>query len=118
MRVVVVGSASRGTKRLAVAGADAVGDRRSRRARADYRDIEDVPLDRYDAALLCTPDEPKLELLSYLLGNGKHVLVEKPLWAQCDRPRSSCEALAGAPARSATPPTTIASSRTTSACTS
>ena len=40
-----------------------------------------VPLDRYDAALVCTPDEPKIEMLRYLLGNGKHALVEKPLHA-------------------------------------
>ena len=41
----------------------------------------DVPLDDYDAVLACIPDEPKIEMLDYLLGNGKHVLVEKPLWA-------------------------------------
>ena len=26
--------------------------------------------------------EPKLELLSYCVDHGKHVLVEKPLWAE------------------------------------
>ena len=36
---------------------------------------------RYDAVLACIPDEPKIELLGHLLGHGKHVLVEKPLWA-------------------------------------
>ena len=35
-------------------------------AEADYQRIEDVPLDRYDAVLACIPDEPKIELLSYL----------------------------------------------------
>ena len=44
--------------------------------------IEDVPLSSYDAVLACIPDEPKIEMLEYLLGNGKHVLVEKPLWAR------------------------------------
>jgi predicted dehydrogenase len=48
---------------------------------ADFRRIEDVPLESYDAALVCTPDGPKVELLAYLLGHGKHVLVEKPLVA-------------------------------------
>ena len=51
---------------------------------ADYRSIADVPLDAYDAALACIPDEPKIELLTYLLGNGKHVLVEKPLLGRRD----------------------------------
>ena len=40
-----------------------------------------MALDRYDAALVCTPDGVKIELLRHLLGNGKHVLVEKPLLA-------------------------------------
>jgi predicted dehydrogenase len=44
-----------------------------------------VPLGDYDAALCCVPDGPKVELVEYLLGNGKHVLVEKPLWAAEDR---------------------------------
>ena len=61
---------------------------------AQYRHISDVPLGSYDAALVCTPDEPKIELLSYLVGNGKHVLVEKPLWAPDDSQLTSLEALA------------------------
>jgi predicted dehydrogenase len=48
---------------------------------APYRQVEDVPLGSYDAALMCTPDSAKLPLLRYLLDNGKHVLVEKPLLA-------------------------------------
>ena len=34
--------------------------------------LEDVPLDLYDAALVCVPDEPKILLLEYLLRHGKH----------------------------------------------
>ncbi len=34
---------------------------------------------------MCTPDEPKVALLRHLLGNGKHVLVEKPLHAPTAR---------------------------------
>lgn len=49
---------------------------------ADYRSLADVPLASYDAALVCTPDDTKIELLTYLLENGKHLLVEKPLLAQ------------------------------------
>ena len=51
-------------------------------AEANFRDIRAVPLGSYDGALVCTPDEPKMTLLTYLLGNGKHVLVEKPLHAE------------------------------------
>lgn len=80
MRVIVVGLGIQGKKRLAVAGLDAIATVDPVLA-ADFKNVEDVPLDRFDAALVCTPDEPKLELLRYLLKNGKHVLVEKPLFA-------------------------------------
>jgi predicted dehydrogenase len=51
---------------------------------AQYRAVEEVPLADYDAALVCIPDKPKVDVLTYLLNNGKHVLVEKPLWAEDD----------------------------------
>src|SRR5258708_15372292 len=81
MRAIVAGLGIQGRKRLAVAGTDAVATVDPVVAGADFRRLEDVPLARYDAALVCTPDESKIELLGYLLENGKHVLVEKPLLA-------------------------------------
>lgn len=82
MRVIVVGLGVQGRKRLAVAGAEAVGTVDPYNPEARYKRVEDVPLDSYDAALLCIPDEPKMELISYLLSNCKHLLVEKPLFAE------------------------------------
>jgi predicted dehydrogenase len=84
MRVVVVGLGVQGYKRRRVAGADFVAAVDPVNQEAEFRRIEDVPLDRYDAALACIPDEPKVATLDYLLGHGKHVLVEKPLWAADD----------------------------------
>ncbi len=81
MRIIVAGLGIQGRKRLAVAAADAVGSVDPVAATATWRDVRDVPLDAYDAALVCTPDGPKVELLTYLLAHGKHVLVEKPLIA-------------------------------------
>jgi scyllo-inositol 2-dehydrogenase (NADP+) len=81
MRVIVAGLGVQGRKRLAVAGVDAVGTVDPYNPEAQYRRIEDVPLSAYDAALVCTPDEAKIALLTYLLSNGKHLLVEKPLLA-------------------------------------
>ena len=69
MRVVVAGLGVQGQKRRRVAGPDFVAAVDPVNREAKYRAIEDVPLGRYDA------------VLDYLLGNGKHVLVEKPLWA-------------------------------------
>ncbi|MBM3557166.1 MAG: Gfo/Idh/MocA family oxidoreductase [Alphaproteobacteria bacterium] len=82
MRALVVGHGIQGRKRRAVAGSEAVGIVDPVHPEADWKRIEDVPIDRYDAALVCTPDDPKVELLTHLLGHGKHVLVEKPLFAE------------------------------------
>ena len=84
MRAIVVGLGVQGHKRRAVAGADCVGVVDPVNPDARHRKVEDVPSGSYDAALVCTPDEPKVQILEYLLSHGKHVLVEKPLWAASD----------------------------------
>lgn len=81
MKVVIVGLGIQGRKRLEITGPDAVGTVDPVVPHATWRAIEDVPLEAYDTALVCTPDGPKGALLTYLLGHGKHVLVEKPLLA-------------------------------------
>ena len=81
MRVVIVGLGIQGRKRRSIAGPDAVATVDPVNPEADYRSLADVPVGNYDAALVCTPDAPKLDLLTYLFENGKHVLVEKPLLA-------------------------------------
>lgn len=94
MRVVVAGLGVQGQKRRRVAGRDFVAAVDPVNSEAEYRRIEDVPVDRYEAALVCIPDEPKVAVLDYLLGRGKHVLVEKPLWAEHDREIERLAALA------------------------
>ena len=84
MRVVVAGLGVQGHKRSRVAAHDVVATVDPSIAEAQFRNIEDVPLGSYDAVLACVPDEPKVAMLNYLLGHGKHVLVEKPLWAADD----------------------------------
>lgn len=81
MRVVVAGMGVQGHKRRRVAGADCVACVDPVRDDVDYKHITDVPMQNYDAVLACIPDEPKVDFLRYCLDNGKHVLVEKPLWA-------------------------------------
>jgi len=94
LRVVVVGLGVQGHKRRKAAGTDYVACVDPVNREADYRKLEDVPLERYDAALLCVPDEPKVDLLAYLLERGKHALVEKPLWAAQDKDITRLERLA------------------------
>lgn len=79
MRVVVVGKGVQGVKRAAVAGSDVVAIVDPARDDVDFARIEDAQLADFDAALLCVPDGVKFDLIAYLVGNGKHVLVEKPL---------------------------------------
>ncbi len=96
MRVVVAGLGVQGHKRRRVAGSDFVAAVDPVNAEAQYRKIEDMPLADYDAVLACIPDEPKIAMLEYLLGNGKHVLVEKPLWAEDEGDIKRLEKLARA----------------------
>jgi predicted dehydrogenase len=79
MRVVVLGLGIQGRKRSAIAGSEVVATVDPLVAGADCRAIDEVPGDAYDAALVCTPDDAKIGLLTTLLAAGKHVLVEKPL---------------------------------------
>lgn len=94
MRVVVVGLGVQGHKRRKHAGEDYVCSVDPVNPEADAKSLMDVPLDRYDAAILCVPDEPKVELLEFLLRRGKHALVEKPLWAAADSSIAALEAIA------------------------
>jgi predicted dehydrogenase len=82
MRVVVVGLGVQGHKRRAVAGKECIATVDPVNPDASHKRIEDVPLASYDAALVCTPDGAKSELLSYLLASRKHLLVEKPLFGR------------------------------------
>ena len=94
MRSIVVGYGVQGRKRREFAGADYVGCVDPAHPAADFKSIEDVPLSCYDAALVCVPDGPKFDLLNFLLGTGKHVLVEKPLWVDRAERIGQLEALA------------------------
>jgi scyllo-inositol 2-dehydrogenase (NADP+) len=81
MRCIVVGLGVQGYKRRRFAGDDFVCSVDLHNREADVRELRDVPIDTFDAALLCVPDSAKIELLDYLVDHGKHALVEKPLVA-------------------------------------
>jgi scyllo-inositol 2-dehydrogenase (NADP+) len=94
LRVLVAGLGIQGRKRRAIAGADVAATVDPVNPEADYRELSEVPLGAYDAALVCTPDGVKLNLLTSLLENGKHVLVEKPLLTAGDAALESLASLA------------------------
>ncbi len=82
MRVVVVGLGVQGKKRCRVAGDDLVCTVDPINPEADYKSLFEIPLEKFDAALLCVPDNPKMDLIDYLVTNKKSVLVEKPLYVK------------------------------------
>lgn len=94
LRVIVVGMGVQGEKRRRIAGADCVASVDPVKPGADFASVEAVPLDRFDAALLCVPDAPKVALARYLLDHGKHVLIEKPLWSEDEAELAALERLA------------------------
>jgi scyllo-inositol 2-dehydrogenase (NADP+) len=77
--VVVIGYGVQGRKRAEVARSDVVAIVDPHVDGLDARNIKDIPDESYDAALVCTPDQVKVELIADLLSRGKHVLVEKPM---------------------------------------
>ncbi len=81
MRIVVIGLGVQGRKRRAVAGAQVVATVDPVAPEANFKRVEDVPPESYDAACVCVPDSEKIFILRYLLTRRKHVLVEKPLLA-------------------------------------
>lgn len=79
MRVVVVGLGVQGVKRQRIAGDACVATVDPINPAAMFKNLQDVPVNNYDAVLVCTPDDPKFGIIRYALANKKHVLVEKPL---------------------------------------
>lgn len=79
LRSIVVGYGVQGVKRRKIAGDTVVAVVDPFSQEAQFKAVQDVPLDSYDSAFVCTPDEAKFDILKFLLSNGKHVLVEKPI---------------------------------------
>lgn len=80
MRVAIVGLGNQGHKWAQVISDEVVAIADPALAQANrYSRISSVPLDNYDAAIVCTPNDVKPEIVQYLIHSNKHVLVEKPL---------------------------------------
>lgn len=79
MRIVVVGLGVQGNKRFLQAKDSVVATVDPINPKADYKFLQEVSTQIYDAVILSTPDEYKYELIKFSLINKKHVMVEKPL---------------------------------------
>jgi len=96
MRYLVVGLGNIGQRRKALIGERCVATADPFNTAADFPTVQDCPPESYDAAILAIPDENKIALISYLLEQGKHVLVEKPLPLPDEATMQRLQALAAA----------------------
>ena len=79
LRIIVVGFGMQGRQRQRIAGEECVATVDPDSPDADFRDVTAIPIDAFDAALICVPDHAKIGIAEYLVAHGKHVLIEKPL---------------------------------------
>ena len=79
LRVVIIGFGVQGKKRSLIASEQLISIVDPLSPVANFKDIKELSLNQYDAALVCTGDSEKIKIIEYLINNKKHVLVEKPL---------------------------------------
>ena len=79
LRIIIIGFGVQGRKRKIFASDNLVSIIDPIGTEADFKSIKEVSLDKFDAALVCTGDKDKLDIIEYLIKNNKHVLIEKPL---------------------------------------
>ncbi len=77
---VVIGMGVQGLKRANFEKKNFVGFVDPNNKKAKFEKISKVPLETYNSAFVCTPDNKKEKIINYLLKNKKNVLVEKPLY--------------------------------------
>jgi scyllo-inositol 2-dehydrogenase (NADP+) len=79
MKYLVVGFGNIGQRRARLLGSRCAATVDPAAAGATARAVEDIAPSSYDAVILATPNESKLDYVGRFLDEGKPVLVEKPL---------------------------------------
>jgi predicted dehydrogenase len=79
VKYLLVGLGNIGRKRQTLLGDRCIATVDPYNSAAQFSAVEECSVATYDAAIVATPNQLKLELLHYFLERGKHVLVEKPL---------------------------------------
>lgn len=69
--MIIVGKTERGLQCLKILGADSV---------ALVTNLQGIPIQSYDAVVICTSNESKFQCARYALVNNKHVFMTAPLW--------------------------------------
>jgi len=87
MKSIIIGLGVQGKKRLKAikikdeifATVDPVNNN------ADYRYLKDVPINRYDTAIISVHNQAKLSIIEYLIRNKKNIMVEKPFLIKSEK---------------------------------
>lgn len=79
-RILIIGYGIQGKKRHIIEKEKVVSIVDPFEKIADYKNIYEVPLDTFDIAYVCCPDNYKEEIINFLVKNQKHILIEKPLF--------------------------------------
>ncbi len=80
MKILIVGLGVQGQKRKKILNKKLVFATVDPKNKiADFKNIKDVPLNKFDTVFVCTPDTEKLKILNYCIKFKKNVLIEKPL---------------------------------------
>ena len=93
MRTIIVGMGVQGEKRKKFLGKDYKYSI-DKFKKADFKTIYQVPLDDYDAVLVCVPENEKLKIINYSIKNKKHVLIEKPFLVKKNKILKNIEKIA------------------------
>ena len=81
MKAIVVGMGVQGEKRKKILGDNFVYSV-DKFKKADFKEINQIPLKKFDSVFLCVPDNQKIKIIEYCITHKKNVLVEKPLLAK------------------------------------
>jgi len=79
MKIIIVGMGIQGNKRKKYLGRDFIYSV-DKNKDSDFNSIYEVPLQDYDAAFICLPENEKFKVMKYFIENKKHILVEKPVF--------------------------------------
>ena len=81
MKAIIVGMGVQGNKRKKFLGNNFVCSV-DKFAKADFKSIYEVPLNKFDTVFACVPDSEKFIIANYCINNKKHILLEKPFLAK------------------------------------
>ena len=67
MKIVIVGLGTQGLKRLKIAGNKVLATVDPYNPNANFKSLNDIPVNKYDAVFICTPDNIKYSIISFCI---------------------------------------------------